>query len=203
VQSIDEARQRGLVLGVSGGLNATPAFYARVLQFVFDIPIKMVAGYPGQSEAFLALERGENEGYPSVFWSSLKAVKPAWITDKSIRMLVYFGEAPHPELTNVPFADAMLVHQPEKRQLMTLASAPLAVGRPIVAPPGVPADRIAILRQALAETFKDHDYLAECERQNLECADPTAGADLERIIRSTYAAPAPLVDRLKALNTAN
>jgi hypothetical protein len=44
-----------------------------VLAHVFDMNIKMIAGYPGQAEAFLALERGENEGYPSVFWSSLKS----------------------------------------------------------------------------------------------------------------------------------
>ena len=91
VDSIEDAKKRGLVLGVSGGLNATPAFYSRVFAHVLGIPIKMVAGYPGQAEAFLALERGENEGYPSAFWSSLKAVKPDWIAEKKIKMILHFG----------------------------------------------------------------------------------------------------------------
>lgn len=200
VNSIEGARMRGLVLGVSGGLNATPAFYARVFTHVLGINIKMVAGYPGQAEAFLALERGENEGYPSAFWSSLKAVKPDWITEKKIKMILHFGAAPHPELTGVPFADEVLKGQPEARALMAVAAAPLAVGRPIMAPPEVPAARIEALRAALAATFRDPGYLAECVKQNLECGDPTSGAALQKIVTDTYATPAPLVQKIRDLN---
>ena len=202
VDTIEDARKRGLMLGVSGGLNATPAFYARVLAYVFDINIKMIAGYPGQSEAFLALERGENEGYPSVFWSSLKVVKPDWIRDKKIKMIVHFGNKPHPELASVPFAVDLLKDKPEARQLMEVASAPLAVGRPMLAPPNVPAERVTALQAAIAATMKDPAYLAECEKQNLECNDPTTGAELAKIIVGTYNAPKATVDKLKELNNA-
>lgn len=203
VDNIADAKKRGLVLGVSGGLNATPAFYSRVLAHVFDIPVKMVAGYPGQAEAFLALERGENEGYPSVFWSSMKIVKPDWIARKQVKMLVHFGAAPHPELAHVPFADTLLKDQPEARALMSVASAPLAVGRPVMAPPEVPPARIAALRAAFSATFRDAAYLAECAKQNLECNDPTSGAELQKIVTDTYAAPAPLVARLRNLLKGN
>jgi hypothetical protein len=202
VNSIDDARKRGLMLGVSGGLNATPAFYARVLGYVFDINIKMIAGYPGQSEAFLALERGENEGYPSVFWSSLKVVKPDWIRDKKIKMIVHFGNKPHPELTGVPFATDLLQDKPGARQLMEVASAPLAVGRPMLAPPDVPAERVRALQSAITATMKDPAYLAECEKQNLECNDPTTGAELAKIISDTYNAPRATVEKLRELNNA-
>lgn len=202
VNSIDEARKRGLMLGVSGGLNATPAFYARVLAHVFDINIKMIAGYPGQAESFLGLERGENEGYPSVFWSSLKVVKPDWIRDKKIKMIVHFGNKPHPELAGVPFATDLLKDKPEARQLMEVASAPLAVGRPMLAPPDVPADRVRALQAAIAATLKDPAYLAECEKQNLECNDPTSGVELAKIIADTYNAPKPTVEKLRELNNA-
>ena len=201
VDSMAEAQKRGLMLGVSGGLNATPAFYARVLGHVFDMPVKMIAGYPGQAEAFLALERGENEGYPSVFWSSLKVVKPDWIRDKKIKMLVHFGDKPHPELAGVPFA-LDLIRDTDKRSLMAVASAPLAVGRPILAPPEIPADRVRALQAALAATLRDPQYLAECGKQNLECNDPTSGAELAKIIADTYNAPAPLVAKLRELNNA-
>ena len=200
VNSIADAQKRGLMLGVSGGLNATPAFYARVLAYVFNINIKMIAGYPGQSEAFLALERGENEGYPSVFWSSLKVVKPDWIRDKKIKMIVHFGNKPHPELAGVPFAVDLLKDKPEARQLMEVASAPLSVGRPMLAPPDVPADRVKALQNAIAATLKDPAYLAECAKQNLECNDPTTGAELAKIIVDTYNAPKATVEKLKELN---
>lgn len=200
VDTIEQARARGLMLGVSGGLNATPAFYARVLAHVFDINIKMIAGYPGQAEAFLGLERGENEGYPSVFWSSLKVVKPDWIRDKKIKMLVHFGDKPHPELASVPFAIDLLKDKPEARQIMTVASAPLAVGRPMLAPPDVPAERVRALQAALAATLKDPAYLAECAKQNLECNDPTSGPELAKIVADTYAAPTATVEKLRELN---
>jgi len=200
VNSFADAQKRGLVLGVSGGLNATPAFYSRVLAHVFDMNIKMIAGYPGQAEAFLALERGENEGYPSVFWSSLKSVKPDWIAEKKVKMLLQIGDKPHPELAGVPSALDLLKNKPEMRPLMELAVAPLAVGRPMLAPPGVPAERIAALRTAIASTFKDPGYLSECERLKLECTSPTSGEELAKIVADSYNAPQPLIERLRALN---
>jgi tripartite-type tricarboxylate transporter receptor subunit TctC len=200
VADFAEARTRGLTLGVSGGLNATPAFYSRVLAHVFNMPIKMIAGYPGQAEAFLALERGENEGYPSVFWSSLKSVKPDWITEKKVKMLLQIGDAPHPELAGVPSALDLLSDNKEMRPLMELAVAPLSVGRPMLAPPSVPADRIAALRAAIMKTFKDPGYLADCERLKLECANPTSGEELAKIVAASYAAPPPLTSQLRELN---
>jgi tripartite-type tricarboxylate transporter receptor subunit TctC len=203
VNTMEEARKRGLMLGVSGGLNATPAFYARVLASVFDMKIQMIAGYPGQNEAFMAMETGENEGYPSAFWSSLKAVKPGWIANKQIKMLLHFGSAPHPELAQVPFADDLLKDRPAARALMAVAAAPLAVGRPIMAPPDVPVARIAALRQGLAATLRDPAYLAECGRQNLECNDPTSGEELRKIIVDAYASPEELVQKIRQLNESN
>ena len=203
VDTMEQAKNRGLMLGVSGGLNATPAFYARVLSAVFEMKIQMIAGYPGQNEAFMAMEAGENEGYPSAFWSSLKAVKPGWIANKQIKMLLHFGQAPHPELADVPFADTLLKDKPKQRALMAVAAAPLAVGRPIMAPPDVPATRIKALQDGLAATLKDPAYLAECVRQNLECNDPTSGAELQKILEDAYSAPPDLVAKIRELNSSN
>jgi len=203
VDTMEQARKRGLMLGVSGGLNATPAFYARVLASVFDMKIQMIAGYPGQNEAFMAMETGENEGYPSAFWSSLKAVKPGWIANKQIKMLLHFGSAPHPELGQVPFADTLLKDKPAARALMAVAAAPLAVGRPIMAPPEVPAARIKALREGLSATLRDPAYLSECGRQNLECNDPTSGEELRKIIVDAYESPPDLVQKIRQLNESN
>jgi tripartite-type tricarboxylate transporter receptor subunit TctC len=202
VNTFAEARTRGLVLAVSGGLNATPAFYSRVLAHVFHMNIKMIAGYPGQSEAFLAIERGEVEGYPSAFWSSLKSVKPDWIAEKKIKMILQIGDTPHPGLAGVPSALDLLKDKSEERQLMELAVAPLAVGRPMLAPPNVPGERIAALRTAIAATFKDSGYLRECEKLKLECSNPTSGEELAKIVADSYHAPQPLISKLRAVNNA-
>jgi hypothetical protein len=117
-------------------------------------------------------------------------------------MLVHFGSKPHPELPDVPFAVNLLKDKPEMRRIMEVASAPLAVGRPMLAPPDVPKDRVAALQTAIAATLKDPQYLAECQKQNLECNDPTTGPELAKIIKDTYGAPKAIVDKLKDLNNA-
>ena len=195
VNTIDDAKKHELILGASGA-NSTPAFYARVLQAVFDIKIKLIVGYPGQTESLLGTERGENEGYPSAFWSSLKVVKPDWIRDKKIKFIVQYGLAPTPELKDVPFA-LDLIKKPEDKQLMEVASAQLALGRPMLSPPGVPAERVKALRESLMATFKDPAYLADCEKQRLECDAPVTGEQMQDILKRAYDSPKPVLDRLR------
>ena len=197
VNSIEEAiaKDHTFILGASG-INSTPAFYGRVLQAVFGIKIKLIAGYPGQTDALLGTERGENEGYASAFWSSLKATKPDWIRDKQIKFLVQMALEPHPELKDVPFALDM-IKKPDDRLLMELAAAQLAIGRPMVAPPEVAPARIAALRKALDDTYLNPGFLAECDKLRLECDSPVSGEQMQEILRRVFASPAPVVARLR------
>jgi tripartite-type tricarboxylate transporter receptor subunit TctC len=195
VNTLAEAKSRGLTLGATGAAS-TPAFYARVITAAFGVPIKLIAGYKSQNEAFLAMERGEHEGYSSTFLSSLKAVEPTWIPEKKVKILLQYGGEANPELKDVPFAPDLLAN-PDDKRVMQIASAPLALGRPMLAPPGVPADRVAALRTALAATFKDADYLADCAKQKLACDKPGTGADIARIIAATYTAPEAVRTRLR------
>jgi tripartite-type tricarboxylate transporter receptor subunit TctC len=95
----------------------------------------------------------------------------------------------------VPFA-LDLIADAEDRQIMAAASAQLALGRPMLAPPGVPPDRVAALRKAMDETFRDPDFLGDCARQRLECHDPTSGPELARLVAEIYALPKPVQQRL-------
>jgi tripartite-type tricarboxylate transporter receptor subunit TctC len=202
VETLEDAQRVGLTLAVSGGLNSTPAFFGRLLSHIFDLKVKLVAGYPGQNEAFLAMERGEVQGFPSVSLSSLKSSRPHWLQEKKVKPLVYFGGAENAAFVNVPFAASLLKSNPAKAVLMELGIAPLAVGRPVFAPPDIPMERADILRAAMWKTFVDPEYLSECEKQNLECDSPTSGEDLSKIIFEAYAAPSYLVDKINAINTA-
>ncbi len=202
VETLEDARRVGLTLAVSGGLNSTPAFFGRLLANIFDLKVKLVAGYPGQNEAFLAMERGEVQGFPSVSLSSLKSSRPQWLQENKVKPLVYFGGAENAAFANVPFAASVLKSNPAKAVLMELGVAPLAVGRPVFAPPDIPVERADILRSAMWRTFADPEYLSECEKQNLECDSPTSGEDLRRIVLEAYAAPKDLVDKINAINTA-
>lgn len=201
VQTLNDARLRGVTFGATGGAS-TPAFYARIFTALLGIPIKVIAGYKSQSDLFLGMERGENEGSAGAFYSSLKAAKPDWLADRKIRILLQYGSVPNPELIDVPFAQD-LIKDPADHKLMELASAPLALGRPIVAPPGVPADRIAILRTSLEATFKDPEYLADCAKQSIACDSAMNGPQVSDILDRSYAAPQDIRRRLIEMYTGN
>jgi tripartite-type tricarboxylate transporter receptor subunit TctC len=200
VNTIADAKKHRLILAATGA-NSTPAFYARVLEAVFGIEIKLVVGYPGQTDALLGMERGENEGFPSAFWSSIKAVKPDWVRDKKIKFIVQYGLAPTPELKGVPFA-LDLIKKPDDKTLMEVASAQLALGRPMLAPPDVPKARVKALSDALWATFKDPAYRADCAKQRLECDDPVTAEQMRDILQRSYNAPKQVLARLRKINVA-
>jgi tripartite-type tricarboxylate transporter receptor subunit TctC len=197
VDKIEDARTHELVIGAPGS-NSSPAFFGRVFHAVFDIRIKIIAGYPGAAEVLLGTERRENDGNSSAYWSSLKAIRPEWIAEKKLKFLLQYGAHPHPELKDVPYA-LDLIGDAARRELMAVAQAPLALGRPIAAPPGVPDDRLAALRSALAETFRDQDYLAECTALHLECDEPVAAAAITERLTQAYGASADVVRSLREI----
>jgi len=194
VQSLDEAKKRGLTLGATGAAS-TPAFYARVITALLGVPINIIAGYKNQNEVFLAMERGENDGSAGTFYSTMKANKPDWLADKKIRILLQYGRAPNPELKGVPFA-LDLISNPQDREVMELAAAPLAVGRPLVAPPGVPIDRVNLLRASLSATFDDPQYIADCQKQAIDCDSALSGQAITEILEKSYKSSEAIRKRL-------
>jgi tripartite-type tricarboxylate transporter receptor subunit TctC len=198
VGSLADARARDTTVGAAA-VNSTPALYARLLNEVFGLRLKIIVGYPGQTEAFLAMEHGEIDGYPSVFYSTLLATKPDWLPQKKIRALLYYGPDRHPELGDVPYAYDLVTNENDTI-LMDAAFAPLALGKLFVLGPGVPADRVAAMRKALADTFSDPEFQAERERLQLEAGAPRSGEAIREAILRTYTAPPAVLDRLQRLN---
>jgi tripartite-type tricarboxylate transporter receptor subunit TctC len=90
VDNLEDVRKREITVS-SSGANSTPSFYARLLNELLGTKLKIVVGYPGQSESFIAMERGEVDGYPSIFWSSLSATRPDWIKQGKVKYIVQYG----------------------------------------------------------------------------------------------------------------
>jgi tripartite-type tricarboxylate transporter receptor subunit TctC len=197
VDTVADARTHELAIGAPGS-TSSPAFYGRIFAAVLGMKIRIIAGYPGEAEALLAMERRENDGNSSAYWSSLKATHPDWLAEKKIKFLLQYGAHPRAELKDVPFAPD-LTGDPMKRQIVEIAAAPLALGRPLAAPPGVPPDRIAALRAALADTFRDPDYLAECQNLRLECDEPVPAQSITDGLTRAYAASPDVVLRLREI----
>jgi tripartite-type tricarboxylate transporter receptor subunit TctC len=200
VNSLAEAKEREISVGASA-MNATPASYARLLNEVFGTRLKIVAGYPGQTEAFYAMERGEIEGYAAVLYVALQAAKPEWLVQKTIKPLLYYGPRKRQDLAGVPYAPEAATNEND-RLLLDVAFAPLALGQPLLMPPGVPDERVAALRQALAETFRDAGFIAEARRLGLGVDTPRSGGEIEAVIKRVFATPADVLDRWRKLTTA-
>jgi tripartite-type tricarboxylate transporter receptor subunit TctC len=195
IMTLKDAQTREFVAGAAGAAS-TPAFYGRVFNQIFNMKARFIVGYPGQNEILHAMEGGEVEAMASPFWSSIKTSRPAWHPEGKVRFLFqYGGSERHPELKDVPLALDLLQSEADKT-LLIVAAAPLGLGRPFAAPPGVPADRLAALRTAMMATFKDPAFLADCTKQRLECADPKSGEELSGLVGRAYAAPPDVRQRL-------
>jgi tripartite-type tricarboxylate transporter receptor subunit TctC len=197
VNSLDDARAREITIA-SNGPHSTPSFYARLLNETLGTKLRLVMGYPGQNEFNLAIEKGEVDGTSSLFYGSLMGTRPAWVTEKKIKLLVQYGFEKHPKLPDVPFAPD-LARNAEDLSLMQASFAALAVGRPYVMPPGVPATRMRAAEEALAMTFKDPDFQAKSKNLQLEFAAAKSGAQLRDIVARAYAISPAVKARLRAL----
>ena len=197
IRNLEDLRTKESTMG-SSGANSTPSFYARLLNEVLGAKMKIVVGYPGQNEAFLAMERRELDGYPSTFYSALTSTRPEWLRDKKVRTVIQYGPQKQPELGDTPFLPDLLT-KPEDKALAQVAFAALALGRPFLMPPNVPADRVAAMRKALMDTFADPDFKAEAEKQQLSIGSVRTGEQLQKEIADAYKSPPELVARLRRL----
>lgn len=195
-KTIDDAKQQQMIVA-STGAGAESDLWPKVINEVIGTKFKTVAGYPGSQEIFLAMENGEMQGRCGGTWSSLVTSKPDWLRDKKINVLLQIGLQKSSELPNVPSL-LDLIDNPEDRQLIELLVGPSAMARALVAPPGLPDDKAALLRRAFDETMKDPEFLAEAAKIQADVA-PTSGADVQQLVARIYATPQPVIDRAKKL----
>ena len=197
-KTLEDARKRETLLATAT-TNSTSSFYGRLLNEVLGTKFKLIPGYNGLSPVFLAMERNEIEGHPSVTYSTLKATKPDWIADKKVNVLVQFGRAKHPGWPDAPFLRDLVKTEDEKL-LIDMANAPLTLGRPFFVGADVPKDRVQALRKAFNETYRDPELRAEAQVLRLEFADdPVSGEEIQELIKKTYSAPQSVIARLRAL----
>jgi tripartite-type tricarboxylate transporter receptor subunit TctC len=196
IKSVAQAREREVIVA-AGGLGTNSAIMPRVLNALLDTRFKVITGYDPSTGINMAVERGEAEGVCGLSWPTIKASRPHWIKDKLINVIVQIGFDKLADLPNVPSAQE-LVTDPGKRKVLELILIRQETGRPLAAPPGVPADRVAALRAAFEQTMKDPEYLAEAERAQMEI-DPLSALQIEKLLANAYAAPRATVQQAAEL----
>ena len=195
VKTVQDLMTKQLILGDTGAGTGTRS-YPKALNELIGTKFKLVGGFPASSEVFLAMERGEVEGICESL-DSIKIRRPSWIPEKKIAILFQGGEAPNPELKDVPFV-LDLARTPDVKQAIEFLYAGQGIGRPFVAPPDMPAQRLKMLRDAFNATMTDADFVAEAKKSKLEI-EPETGAHLAALIGKIYATPKPIVDRVTSL----
>jgi tripartite-type tricarboxylate transporter receptor subunit TctC len=186
ITKFDELYTRQLTVGGTGAAADTDQF-PRILNNVLGTKMKIVTGYPGGNDVNLALERGEVDGRCGWSWSSVMSTRASWVKDKKINILVQLALQKHADLPDVPLVTELAKTEKQK-QILTLIFARQALGRPYLAPPGVPQDRVDALRQAFMDTMKDKEFLAEAEKAQLEIT-PIDGVALQKLVSDVYKTP--------------
>jgi tripartite-type tricarboxylate transporter receptor subunit TctC len=178
---------------VGGHAGVDPELTPRLYNAVLGTKFKIINGYNGTADIALAMERGEVAGLGDWSWSSLKKQRPQWLRDKLITVLLQSGLKNDPELPNV--ANALDFAKTEsQRKVIELFLTQKTAARPVIAPPGVPAERIAILRTSFAALAKDKEFLADAEKSSLD-VDPMSGEEVDKIVQLIASASPDVVDR--------
>jgi tripartite-type tricarboxylate transporter receptor subunit TctC len=176
------------------GAGSDPDTYAAFVRNVFGVKLKLVTGYHGTSDIILAIERGEVDGRCGWSWSSVKSTRPSWIPEKKLNYLFHMSDAKAPELQHIPTIGDFA--NDRQKQILRLVTSRQTMGRPFAAPPGVPADRAAALREAFMATLKDPAFLAEADKLKLE-VNPVSGEDVTRLVAELYATPKDIVEEAR------
>jgi tripartite-type tricarboxylate transporter receptor subunit TctC len=189
VKTLQDLYSKQLTVGATGS-GADTAVYPQFLAALLGMKFKLILGYQGSHDVQLAMERNEVQGI-CLAYDSLE--RGTLARAHEINILLQASLEPDPRLVGVPSA-LDLARAPEERQALQLFFTRASVGRPFVAPPGVPADRIATLRQAFDQMLRAPDFLDDAKRQSLNVV-PLAGTALAEIIVNAYKTPPAIVQR--------
>jgi tripartite-type tricarboxylate transporter receptor subunit TctC len=195
ITKFEDMLTKEVVVG-SVGLSDSGKF-PLVLNGMLGSKFKLISGYKGTGAIVLAMERGEVEGRCGWNWSSLKSAHQHWIDQKIIVRLLQFGLQKHPELPDVPLV-IDLAKDDEQKQIMKAIFASQTIGWPFLAPPGVPADRINILREAFKATMEDKDFLAEAKKAGIDVR-PVSGEQIKDIVTEVYSISPSIAAKAAAL----
>lgn len=164
-----------------------------VLAEILDLSLKIVPGYPSSSASMLAMQRKETEGRMFGL-SALRATHPEMLTKNLVRCLFQFGRITrHPELPEVPTARELAPND-EARAMVEMLEVSQFLSWPYTAPPGIPPERTAILRQAFMATHSDPEYVAEAEKQKMELS-PIGGEEITEMLTRLSDLPPSLIAR--------
>jgi tripartite-type tricarboxylate transporter receptor subunit TctC len=195
VKTIEDAKKTEVIVGATGQTGTTEQF-ARLINSTIGTKFRVVSGYRGGNEINLAMERGELGGRASYSWSSLKSTNADWLAKQKVSVLIQIGLRKSPDLPDVPLL-LDLVKPGVDREAVRLLSSGLELGRVYIAPPRVPPERVAILREAFNQAVADPAFVEEAKRLNID-VNPTDGAYVQNLIRTLVAEKPAVIEKARS-----
>jgi tripartite-type tricarboxylate transporter receptor subunit TctC len=196
INNLADMQTKDIIVGSTGPISGS-AVDAKTVASTLGYHLRVVLGYQQLKEVRLAATRGEVDGYCGLLISSLKA--EVWDDYKSgkVKIPLQMGLQRHPDLPDVPNIFE-LVKTDEDRSLLRFVFGPWSYGRPIVAPPDVPQDRLTALRTAFQDTMKDPEFLAEAKRIRLE-VQPMSWDHIAPLINDIYKTAPAVIARARQI----
>jgi len=195
IATIDDAKQKEAVFGATGTTSAQ-YYIPAIMNRLFGTRFKLIPGFPTTPHTYLAMERGEVDGiYGAV--ETIVESRPQWVAEKRFNWIAQLNDVRAGEFADVPLLEELAVAPIDKAafKLLALARVP---GKPVLLPPGVPAERIAALRTAFEAMLKDEAFIGDVAKTT-QVLEPRSWQDAERVIRETIDTPPEVVARVQEL----
>jgi tripartite-type tricarboxylate transporter receptor subunit TctC len=186
----------------ASGVGSTGYYIPKLLEEVFGVKINMVTGYPGAADVDIAVEKNEIHCRGTTI-SAFFGREPGktWAKNGFVRFLVQTGDKRNHRLPDTPTIWELMDQEKgmdAKKRLARVVLGPGAFGRPILATPGIPAERVKLLREAYANMLKEPEFVAEAKKRQWELA-PVSGERLEALAKEVIHQPADIVERMKRI----
>ena len=197
--TLEDVKAKGGLICGGTGASTPPIIFPRIINRLLGTDIRIIPGYPGAGAMVLAMERGEINCLGSHSWAATKATMPNLVAGHKLNVLVQWGPTEDPDISayaghHVPLIDAYAQSDADRR-VLALMSSGTALGRPLLAPPGVPSERVAALRQAFDKVMEDADFRAEAKQLKLDIK-PIGGENLQKAVTEVAGAPADIIARV-------
>ena len=196
IHSIDQLMTQEITTGATGVTDDTGRF-PTLLHNLTGARIRLVTGYPGGNNVTMAMEKGEVDARFGWSWGSLKSRSKSWLDEKKVNIIVQMALEKAPDLPDVPLIMDFAKTDLDRKALELLFSSQV-MAWPLVAPPEVPADRIAILRKAFEATMKDADFQTDAKKLNID-VEPVTGEVMQALVARVSTFERAVVDRALAL----
>jgi tripartite-type tricarboxylate transporter receptor subunit TctC len=196
IATLQDAKARDVTVGATGAGSATivgPTLYNSLLGTRF----KVIQGYNGSGQIHLAMQRGELDGHGNSTWTSIRSTLGPEFRDGKLNVLIQMGLRKEPDLPNVPLLADLVAGDSRKEAVARFMSLAVSVARPFAAPPGVPEDRVAMLRRAFDATMRDSEFLSEANRLNSD-VEPMTGGETQGAVAAILGTPPSVIAEVQA-----